>query len=370
VKTVLLFSGATIYGGAERSLLLLAGALPGHGWRPVLACPPGRLADEARSQGIEVENLDVVAGRTLETGRREGRAALVAAQVGMVREWGEQTWRVTRLVRRVRPDLVHSNSLGSHIPVALSARVTRVPTVLHLREIIKPGPGRRAFDLFSGSARALIAISASTAGAVGHRRTVVIHNPVALPPVDVEATDWGRPRPLVGFVGRLDEGKGLEDLIEAMGEVPAHLVVVGAAWAGSEEYVASLRALAERLAPGRVHFVGEAGSPWPAMAGMDVLAVPSHLEPFGRVAVEGQLSGLPVVAAEAGGLVEIVTDDVDGLLHPVRDVEALAQALNRLLGDPALRERLGKAGAESGRRFSSTAHAAAVTALYADVVGA
>ena len=77
---------------------------------------------------------------------------------------------------------------------------------------------------------------------------------------------------------------------------------------------------------------------------MDVLAVPSRMEPFGRVAAEGQLAGVPVVAADAGGLPDAITDGVDGLLFPVGDVAALTAAVRRVLDEPDLRDALTAAG--------------------------
>jgi 2-deoxystreptamine N-acetyl-D-glucosaminyltransferase/2-deoxystreptamine glucosyltransferase len=74
-----------------------------------------------------------------------------------------------------------------------------------------------------------------------------------------------------------------------------------------------------------------------------------------------------VVAADAGGLPDAVTDGVDGLLFPVGDVAALAAAIRRVLAEPALRERLAKAGLESGQRFRPARHAERIVALYEDL---
>ena len=92
-------------------------------------------------------------------------------------------------------------------------------------------------------------------------------------------------------------------------------------------------------------------------------------EPFGQVVVEGMAAGVPVIAADAGGPAEIVTDEVDGLLTPPGDVEALAAAMRRVHNDRALRRRL-----VSGRirETRSTIHpsdtAQALLAVYESVV--
>jgi glycosyltransferase involved in cell wall biosynthesis len=91
-------------------------------------------------------------------------------------------------------------------------------------------------------------------------------------------------------------------------------------------------------------------------------------EPFGQVVVEGMAAGLPVVAAAAGGPLEIVRDGVDGLLYRPGDVEALAAALRRLATDEALRRRLGDAGRANAQRFRPTVAAEQVSGVSRDVV--
>jgi glycosyltransferase involved in cell wall biosynthesis len=97
------------------------------------------------------------------------------------------------------------------------------------------------------------------------------------------------------------------------------------------------------LVPTAVGFVPprEVGS-WYERAA--VVVVPSRREGFGVVAREAMAHGRPVVACAVGGLVDAVEDGVTGLLVPPRDPPALRSALERLLGDPGLRERLGRAG--------------------------
>jgi D-inositol-3-phosphate glycosyltransferase len=84
----------------------------------------------------------------------------------------------------------------------------------------------------------------------------------------------------------------------------------------------------------------------------DVVAVPSYSESFGLVAIEAQATGTPVVAAAVGGLTTVVADQRSGLLLPTHRPADWADALARLVHDPALRERLGRGAVRQARLFS------------------
>ena len=81
----------------------------------------------------------------------------------------------------------------------------------------------------------------------------------------------------------------------------------------------------------------------------DILVVPSRYEPFGMVILEGMLHGLPIAAANVGGPREILEHERTGLLFPPGDVEAIAQALLRLVHQPKLRRNLGETAAREVR---------------------
>ena len=93
-------------------------------------------------------------------------------------------------------------------------------------------------------------------------------------------------------------------------------------------------------------------------------------EPLANVAREALLCGSPVIASEVGGLPEIVSDGIDGLLVPPGNVQALTAAMSRLLGDPALRQAMAEAGQVSARRYTASVVVEELEATYEDVIAA
>jgi D-inositol-3-phosphate glycosyltransferase len=155
------------------------------------------------------------------------------------------------------------------------------------------------------------------------------------------------------YVGRLVERKGIGNLITALPDVPgAELVIAGGphpAGLDLDPEVRRLRALAARHGVRRrVRFLGRVDhAELPALyRSADVVACVPWYEPFGIASVEAMACGVPVVVAAVGGLADTVIDNVTGLHVPPRRPDLIAEALRKLLADPALRRSLGAAGRE------------------------
>lgn len=170
--------------------------------------------------------------------------------------------------------------------------------------------------------------------------------------------------PLLLAMGRLHEVKAHDVALEALRKIPdAYLWIAGAG--GLET---KLKAMAEALgvAP-RVRFLGWRNDPSALYRAADICVFPSRYEPLGNVVIQSWAHSLPVVAAASQGPAALIRDDEDGLLVPIDETEALAQAVNRLIADPELRARLARQGTERVQaEFSPTAVVAQWRQLFAD----
>lgn len=147
--------------------------------------------------------------------------------------------------------------------------------------------------------------------------------------------------PVLLALGRLHRNKAFDVLIRALPLLPGvHAVIAGE---GPER--PALEALARRLeVTGRVHLLGWRTDQASLLAAASMLICPSRHEPLGNVIIEAFAAGVPVIAADASGPVELITPGRDGLLVPKEDAGALAGQIRVLLEDPHLAQGLGTAG--------------------------
>jgi glycosyltransferase involved in cell wall biosynthesis len=172
-------------------------------------------------------------------------------------------------------------------------------------------------------------------------RVQVIFNPVECT-ADASLARAQRSPHTVLYLGRLLDTKGLRELIEATALLAprfAHLELLLGGDGDPGEFAALAR---ERGISERVRFLGWVGpeEKQRLLESSTVLALPSYNEGLPMCILEAMAAGLPVVATAVGGIPEAITDGVDGLLVPVRDAGALAEALARVLDSPAIASRM------------------------------
>ena len=289
-------------------------------------------------------------------------------------------WQLGGLARRTGASVLVAESTKALLMAAVASRRARVPLVWHVHDRVSQEYfGRllviavRALGWVSGAG--YIANSRSTLDQLvtWRRRTLVAHPGIEC--VESRPRDPQRPpdRTVVAVVGRLTPWKGQDVFLRAAAELrvrPARILLVGGTFFDEEPYRAELEQLADRLGL-PVTFTGHVDDPVEHMRRADILVHCSVLaEPFGQVVVEGMAAGCAVIASGPGGPAEIVEPGVNGLLVDGGDRQQLTAALDRLIGDRELRERLAYGGTVRAERFGIAESADAVAAFLGEVVGA
>jgi len=307
--------------------------------------------------------------------------------------------RLAAIFRRERPDVVHTHLFGANLVGRWAARLARCPVVSTYHDadyepVVRIGNPtltpfkQRVLQMLDALTVAAtnprhVAVSEYVADSVRRRIRAdgvrVIPNGVDPSVFHPDAEGRKRARAqlelpastgVVACVGRMTPQKGQATLIRAMPRIlearaDTRLLLVGD---GPDQ--AALRQLASGLSLDRhVAFLGVRPDVPEVLRAADVLAVPSLHEGFGLVLIEALATGVPVVASRTGPIPEIIDDGVSGLLVPVGDPPALAEAIRSLLTDEARWRSLSLQGRrEVEARFDIQAMLSALERLYREMV--
>lgn len=287
-------------------------------------------------------------------------------------------FRLFRALRKLKPDLVNAGTPKAGLLGMLAAKMALVPirmyTLWGLR--LETLGGLKGFAmslterLASACAARVVSVSESLRRAYVERGLASASKVVVLGRGSINGVEAERflpsednPRrsevlreqlkipkeaPIVGFVGRFTRDKGVMELLDASEEVieafpETRFLLLGWPEEGDPiptAYVSKLKNHPRIIRPG---FVPDTV---PYYHLMSVLAFPSHREGFPNVPLEAGAAGVPVIGFEVTGTTDVVADGATGLLVKRGDSDALAKALIRLLGDEALRKKMGAAARE------------------------
>lgn len=332
-------------------------ALRGAGHEVAFCCSPGPGLDRLEREGFEVHRIPV---------SRSWNAARHTVSL----------WRLSRMMRRGRFDLVHTHTPVAGLLGRIAARLAGIPLVVYtahgfyFHEGMRP-PVRaamRAIERFGAALSDLVFVQSAEdwREAVETRiapagRLVHIGNGVD---PDLFAPDRHAGRaaavrgelglgdgPVVGFTGRIVREKGAVEFAQAAGTLArrfprAAFVMVGASLPSDRdgclaeiERLRGVGGLGERLV-----MTGYRDDVPAILSILDVFVMPSWREGMPRSLIEAMAAALPVVATDIRGCREEVVDGVTGILVPPRDARALAGAIGRLLDDPSSARRMGDEG--------------------------
>lgn len=298
-------------------------------------------------------------------------------------------WRV---VRRERPDILHTHNPKPGLYGRVLGRLAGVPVVVNTVHGLYASENDRLLK------RALVYLAEFIGGHCSHAE--LVHNPedlstmrrLRLAPsshlhllgsgIDTKRyaeaaaergtalrSQWGMSESdvVVGTVGRLVAEKGIPELLEAFRSIEgARLVIVGGPDPDKPDALDPV-AVAEAVRAGVV-FAGFCDDMPAVYRALDVFVLASHREGFPRSGMEAAAAGLPIVTTDVRGCRQTVDDGVNGLLVPVRSPERLRAAIASLVADPALRKRMGQGSAKRAvEEFEESVVIGKIFACYASL---
>lgn len=360
-------------GGLENGVVNLINRLPAGHYRHIIICVSDHDPEFARRlqrQDVEIHDLHKPPGRGLSV-------------------W----WRCYWLLRRLRPDLVHTRNLSA-LEAQLPAFLAGVPRRVHSEhgyDSFDPDGSNKTYQRlrrwlgklvhrFIPLSRDLERYLRDRVGIPAHK-LIQLYNGVdlarfdtALPAADRSSLKpgWDRETILFGTVGRLQAIKDQPTLIRAFARLreqrPIAAARLGLVLVGDGPLRGDCERLVQDLGIGdAVAFAGERGDVPTVMRTLNVFVLPSRAEGISNTILEAMACGLPVVATDVGGNGELVAAGETGLLVPPENPEALATAMARYLDDPLLSRRQGRAGrARVESRFSLETMLQAYDRVYQD----
>lgn len=359
---ILFVDHTAVLGGAELALIDLATAYTQTS--KVLLFADGPLQNYLEKAGVK-SSIIQASKNMLEIRASSGLKSLVRIP---------ELWNMAELVAKNATDydFILANSQKAFITCALATLRGSPPVVWYLHDILTArhfSQVNRIIAVFFANrfATKVLVNSQATAKAfvaAGGKKKLceVVYNgfnsqkfdTVNIQAIERIRSDLGiEHAPLVGVFSRLSYWKGQHVLLEAVKELPqVQVILVGEALFGEEDYVSEIKALAnESQLQGRVHWLGFRDDVPALMKACDIIIHTStEPEPFGRVIVEGQLAQKPVIAAAAGGALELIEAGKTGLLFPPGDMIALRQQIQELIADASLAKRISQQGYTSAKQ--------------------
>jgi glycosyltransferase involved in cell wall biosynthesis len=338
-------------GGAELCLIDIA--------KPYReGCLVGLFADGSFKNLLEENQIpvEILTNNNIQV-RKESN---LAQGLGSVTQLLPLIQKVAKIARNY--DLIYANTQKALVVGALASFISRRPLVYHLHDILSPAHFSQTNRLIAVNlankfaslviANSLVSKDAFIAAGGNPKVTEVVYNGFdsqvyQIPQFEVnklrenlEITD----KFVVGHFSRLSPWKGQHILIDALVKSPPQVIIllVGDALFGEKDYVDKLHQQVSQLGlENRVKFLGFRHDIPQLMAACNLITHTSTApEPFGRVIVEAMLSGKPVIAAKAGGAVELIEPGIDGFLVTPGEAEELAEVITNCVQNPETTNQL------------------------------
>jgi len=361
IRVAAVFNEKIVVGGGEISFTDLIYGLPEHSIQPVVFVP-GKGEVE---QKFDRSQFEVVLYRSPQI-RPHSILSAIAATLRLYMQFKEK-----------EIDIVHTNGARCTFFAGAAAKLAGIPCLWHVRVIERD----KILDRIRGWLVDCVIVNSGSVATImkpflAKKKAVrIVYNGLDLKkfydakPVNLRKEFDLDTAPNILSVGRLTGWKNIGDLIEACRilkerNVQFNCLIVGEALADEKDYEQVLKELVTKYELTNVHF-----SPWrddvpSVMKAASVFVLPSSQEAFGRVIIEAQASGCPVVATDHGGPAELINHEKNGLLVPVRDVKKIADAIERFLKDTEFSEQIAQQALQDVNKYSIEEHIRQIGEIY------
>lgn len=367
MKTILHIIDTTGPGGAETVFIDLASQLPKDKYRSIVLI---------RGKGWVFEELQ----------RRGFEPILMDAK-------GSFNWRYLRqlikLIRKQKVDLIQSHLLGSNVYSSLAGLLSRTPVVVTFHGAVDVSEEERfstiKFGAINMGASDIIAVSEDLRDNIANRtrlrtdKTRIIYNGIDIADFRRnksrklrEQFGWSESEVIIGSLGNIRPAKAYDVLLQAASLLDDsarqyRFVIAGQ---GKGKLFDSLLTLRRELGlEGKVHFLGFCDDPADFLSAIDMFLLSSSTEGFSIATIQAMAAGLPVIATRSGGPQEIISHGEDGWLVEVGQAQEIADAVEKLMDDEALRASLVQAGqARVSEAFDIKVMVDAYQAIYDDAL--
>ncbi|HEX8736204.1 MAG TPA: glycosyltransferase family 4 protein [Pyrinomonadaceae bacterium] len=341
---ILQISSARNFGGGEKHLVDLCRGLAARGHEIFIALRPTNKWQE-KFDFLPPENFMHVSIRN--------SFGIFSAQ------------RIAEFVREKNVEIIHAHVARDYLPASLACRIAKTPKLVLTRHVLFPMKPFHRFAL-KNVAR-VIAVSEPVAGEM---ETIFPKEKIRIVPNGIETETWSNANReslrrefrfehnisfdalLIGTIGELKLLKGQRDFVLAAKIVAekfagAHFVIVGKDNSVNQNFRSELKRLVKIFnLENRFLWLDWVEETAPLLHALDVFVSASHSESFGLAILEAMASATPIAATATEGAKEILRDGETGLLVPIQEPVALAEAIGKLLTDETLRTKLGKQAQE------------------------
>jgi len=371
-KNVAFFAISTELGGAETSLLHFLTDRKQKGLMSptvFVTKPSGPLVDALCKLSIPIKNLSAPP-RLLSLSRKRPLEFLLWSLPAIFLSLG-LLLKIYRLTKTKQYESFHSTGLKFHLLLGLLCLFTGQKIVLHIRDIFKSKLIKKIFHFFSSFKNIhFVANSKATQAALLPTPSRLSYNGFDSSMFTSDRNNLQRKHfdlpesgIVIGLVGVIARWKGQREFLQMAKNLCSQSELTAFWIVGSEIYDTSgedgelaflKRWVVENNLQSRIHFSPFQNPVQPVYTNIDVLVHASvQPEPFGRVLVEAMMSGVPVVAADQGGPLEIVKDGENGFLYEMGNVEDMSQKVLALVENAEMRLNMGRKAPLVAKNFDS-----------------